>query len=279
MRVGDVAEHRRSRNGPIGFLGVRLKNLRIDSLESAPLIRIVFGLISSLGILMALGTVLARNLVHAALFLVAFFFIIACQFVLLEAEFMAAMQVLVYIGAVAIILMFGIMLTRNIQGDETTGGHWVRKVPAAVVAVALLAILIAGIVEEKPVAGRDAWSSIQVRPEPISKNGRDPGVDGRSIAIADMSRSVGNEMLQRFMIPFEVAGLLLTAALIGAIALAQSDEKEDYPRLGASVDVRGGTTLDPAAGGGVKTHNNGSIHAAGSLTVLKLSPASDTTQP
>ena len=76
---------------------------------------------------------LARNLVHAALFLVGFFFLVACQFVLLEAEFLAAIQVLVYIGAVAILLMFGIMLTRNIQGDETTGGHWVRKLPAAIV--------------------------------------------------------------------------------------------------------------------------------------------------
>ena len=76
--------------------------------------------IAALGLLAALGTVLARNLVHAALFLVAFFFTIACQFVLLEAEFLAAIQVLVYIGAVAILLMFGIMLTRNIQGDDTT---------------------------------------------------------------------------------------------------------------------------------------------------------------
>ena len=66
---------------------------------------------------------LARNLVHAALFLVAFFFTVACQFVLLEAEFLAALQVLVYIGAVAIILMFGIMLTRNIQGDDPRARH------------------------------------------------------------------------------------------------------------------------------------------------------------
>ena len=50
----------------------------------------------------------------------AFFFIVACQFVMLEAEFLAAIQVLVYIGAVAILLMFGIMLTRNVQGDDTT---------------------------------------------------------------------------------------------------------------------------------------------------------------
>ncbi len=82
------------------------------------MIRILFGLIASLGILMALGTVLARNLVHAALFLVAFFFLVACQFVMLEAEFLAAMQVLVYIGAVAIILMFGIMLTQEHPGGR-----------------------------------------------------------------------------------------------------------------------------------------------------------------
>ncbi len=81
--------------------------------------QILFVIIAGLGLAAALGTVLARNLVHAALFLVAFFFTVACQFVLLEAEFLAALQVLVYIGAVAIILMFGIMLTRNIKGDES----------------------------------------------------------------------------------------------------------------------------------------------------------------
>ncbi len=97
------------------------------------MIRILFGIIATLGLLSALGTVLARNLVHAALFLVAFFFLVACQFVLLEAEFMAAMQVLVYIGAVAILLLFGIMLTRNIQGDVTTAGYWPWKIPGAVV--------------------------------------------------------------------------------------------------------------------------------------------------
>ncbi len=123
------------------------------------MIRVVFGIIASLGILMALGTVLARNLVHAALFLVAFFFLVACQFVLLEAEFMAAMQVLVYIGAVAILLMFGIMLTRNIQGDETTGGHWVRKLPAGAVALALLAILVAGIFDESTSGTSHSWKT------------------------------------------------------------------------------------------------------------------------
>ncbi len=88
--------------------------------EVAPMTSTLFLILATLGIGAALGTVLARNLVHAALYLVAFFFLVACQFVLLEAEFLAAVQVLVYIGAVAILLVFGIMLTRNVRGDETT---------------------------------------------------------------------------------------------------------------------------------------------------------------
>src|SRR6478672_242122 len=102
--------------------------------------QILFLFIAGLGILAALGTVLARNLVHTALFLVAFFFTIACQFVLLEAEFLAAIQVLIYIGAVAILLLFGIMLTRNIQGDETTTVRWPARIAGSVVGLGVLAI-------------------------------------------------------------------------------------------------------------------------------------------
>src|SRR5258707_4392993 len=112
-----------------------------------------------MGLCAALGTVLARNLVHAALFLVAFFFTIACQFILLEAEFMAAIQVLVYIGAVAILLLFGIMLTRNIQGDETTSPHWTRSIPAAVAGLGVLAVLLAGIWRNNRTDGRTSCAT------------------------------------------------------------------------------------------------------------------------
>ena len=110
--------------------------------------------IAGVGLLAALGTVLARNLVHAALFLVGFFFTIACMFVLLEAEFLAAFQVLVYIGAVAIILMFGIMLTRNIQGDDTTivVGAW--RIPALIAGLCIFGILVFGINNAVAPAGR-----------------------------------------------------------------------------------------------------------------------------
>jgi NADH:ubiquinone oxidoreductase subunit 6 (subunit J) len=213
-------------------------------------IRILFLVIASLGLLSALGTVLARNLVHAALFLVAFFFLVACQFVLLEAEFLAAMQVVVYIGAVAILMMFGIMLTRNIQGDETTAGHWAWKAPAGLVAFGVLAILVFGIQSERGRAGSRAWSEMATRraipPAPPEGEGPAPP---ENVAINNMAKAVGDQMMTRFVVPFEVAGLLLTAALVGAIALARvGGEDQIHGRLGAVATMRPGLTDGPAAG-------------------------------
>jgi NADH:ubiquinone oxidoreductase subunit 6 (subunit J) len=206
------------------------------------LIRIVFGLISTLGLLMALGTVLARNLVHAALFLLAFFFIVACQFVLLEAEFLAAVQVLVYIGAVAILLMFGIMLTRNIQGDETTTVRWPARLPAAVAGLGVLVVLFYGIKDQAGLHGNASWTDIRARPSaPAVADPLKPSP--RTAAVNDMGRTVGREMMTRFVVPFEVAGLLLTAALVGAVALAQHEPDDEAPRAGALSEAQPTTTL------------------------------------
>jgi NADH-quinone oxidoreductase subunit J len=171
----------------------------------------LFVQIAGAGILCALGTVLARNLIHAALYLFAMFFLVACVFVLLEAEFLAVMQVLVYIGAVAILLMFGIMLTQNVQGDETTATAWWRRLPAAIVAIGLFAMLVIG---------------SQQRPAPsASLNARaQASIDAREISVNRMTRDLGLELMERWCLPFELAGLLLTAALVGAVALARPRE-------------------------------------------------------
>jgi NADH:ubiquinone oxidoreductase subunit 6 (subunit J) len=180
--------------------------------------QILFGVIATMGVLSALGTVLARNLVHAALFLVAFFFLIACQFVLLEAEFLAAVQVLVYIGAVAIILMFGIMLTRNIQGDDTTIVSRGGFLAGGLVAAGLLTVLIFGIINEEGRSGRPAWKSVTNRPAIYPASARVS--EAQAAAVNNMGRAVGVDLLTRYLVAFEMAGVLLTAALVGAIALA-----------------------------------------------------------
>jgi NADH-quinone oxidoreductase subunit J len=194
--------------------------------ERQLVIQILFLVIAAVGLLAALGTVLARNLVHAALFLVAFFFTIACQFVLLEAEFLAAIQVLVYIGAVAIILMFGIMLTRNIQGDDTTivTGPW--RVPALLAGACVFGVLVFGINNAVAPVGQSPWSESSVRPPIAAEEGGNSGEAIRRQAVNNMARTVGNELMTRYTVGFEVAGLLLTAALVGAIALAHREEEE-----------------------------------------------------
>lgn len=206
----------------------------------------LFLVISALGLLAALGTILARNLVHAALYLVAFFFIVACQFVLLEAEFLAAIQVLIYIGAVAILLMFGIMLTRNVQGDETTTvvGAW--KLPALVAGLGLFAVLTIGINNHVGIKGQTRWIASTNRPSIVPAKGQP--ASPRAVAINNMGKAVGDEMLTRFAVPFEVAGLLLTAALVGAIALAHREGDDESPRLGARKTMSTGATVDSGNG-------------------------------
>ena len=202
----------------------------------------IFVFISVVGLLAALGTILARNLVHAALYLVAFFFVVACQFVMLEAEFLAAIQVLVYIGAVAILLMFGIMLTRNVQGDITTTVPRGWVIPGLIAALGLFFILAFGINNHVGLHGRAPWVEATRRP-------RLP-----EASINDMGRVVGREMTTRYMIAFEVAGLLLTAALVGAVALAHREADDE-----AADRAAGSTTASRSSDDGDGSGANGTL--------------------
>ncbi len=188
---------------------------------------VLFVIIAALGLAAALGTVLSRNLVHAALFLVAFFFAVACQFVLLEAEFLAALQVLVYIGAVAILLMFGIMLTRNIQGDDPKSTPSAWRLPGLIAGLCVFLVLAYGIYSQRGLKDRESWSLVDKRPD-ISPVPGEPA-SPRAKAVNNMAKVAGDELLTRYAVGFEVAGLLLTAALVGAIAVAHREEEDPAP--------------------------------------------------
>lgn len=197
----------------------------------------VFLVIAGLGVLSALGTVLARNLVHAALYLIAFFFAVACQFVLLEAEFLAALQVLVYIGAVSILMMFGIMLTRNIQGDETTRTLGSGRTTALFAGLCVFVVLLFGMSRSSGMRDRPAWNTINQRPSIADAS------SPRAQGVNDMARGVGVELMTRYMVAFEVAGLLLTAALVGAIALAYREEEMTPPASDKVGEAAGSETV------------------------------------
>ncbi len=195
---------------------------------------------------------------RAALYLIAFFFTVACIFVLLEAEFLAALQVLVYIGAVAIILMFGIMLTRNIQGDDPTTAPSAWRLPGLVAGLGVFLVLAYGISNQTGIGSQYSWSTVDVRPKLGDVSG--PNASPRALAVNNMARVVGKELMTRYVIAFEVAGLLLTAALVGAIAIAHREELEpgatrssrrgSQERAGSSPSGGGAASvLEPASAG------------------------------
>lgn len=159
---------------------------------------IAFGIIAAITVAAALGMVTTRNIVHAALFLVAVLGGLAANYVLLTAEFIATTQVLVYIGAVMVLFLFGIMLTRAPIGriPQMTGATWPV---AALSALALGGITVYALIDR---FGTDALAT-----------------DNTVFRTADVSDSV----FSQYIIPFEAVSVLLLAALIGAVVLARRD--------------------------------------------------------
>ena len=158
----------------------------------------VFTVISVAVLFSGYRVVTARNLVHAVLFLVGALAGIAALFLLLSAEFVAWALVLVYIGAVVVLFLFGIMITRAPTGvDEGLSGE--KKAVPALLAVGLFALM--------------SWIAIEAfGTEAIVSTGEPTGTE-----------VIGTALLGRFVIPFEVVSFVLLAALIGGITIARRD--------------------------------------------------------
>ena len=159
--------------------------------------QIAFGLMALVTIVAALRVVTTRNVVHAALFLILVFAGIAGQMILLGAEFTASVQVLVYIGAIVVLVLFGIMLTRaRVSADEEPPAS--QRALAFLVA-ALLAVIL----------GATLWSAFEDTRLPADTVQR--------------TAEVSDEIFSTYLVPFEVVSVLLLAALIGAIVVARRD--------------------------------------------------------
>ncbi|MFO7321528.1 MAG: NADH-quinone oxidoreductase subunit J [Chloroflexota bacterium] len=163
---------------------------------------IVFLIFSVITLGGGLGTVTSRNLIHGAVYLIVSLFGVAGLFILLSAPFLAAIQVLVYIGAIAILIIFAVMLTRSMtRMTEIYNRQWSLSL---VVSALLFVLLLVGII--LPVWG-PGTANAALQPSELVATTVDLGV-----AFVD-----GNQ----FVLPFEVASLLLTAAMIGAIVIAR----------------------------------------------------------
>ncbi len=176
------------------------------------LVFLLFSLITLGGALLVVTT---RNLFHGALFLMLSLFGVAGLFALLTAPFLAGIQVVVYIGAIAILIIFAIMLTPQVTAVRPTNSQWIAGLVVAVVLFAMLASVVTPLMSELGVEG---WGAAFTETNP-------PPVPGNSIAL------LGEAFVDPdgYMLPFEVASVLLMAALVGAVMLVRPgpEDKDD----------------------------------------------------
>ena len=165
------------------------------------LVHVVFLFLTGIALGGALGVVLSRNLFHSALFLVLSFAGVVGYYVLLDAGFLAAVQLLIYIGAIAILILFAVMLTRGLMARQQTqrNQQWLIAALVAGLTFVVLAVVLWQV--DWPFASEQALAS-------------------PSVSISQL----GQDLLGPYVIPFEVASVLLLVALIGAVILARETE-------------------------------------------------------
>jgi NADH-quinone oxidoreductase subunit J len=161
-------------------------------------IQIFFLIVAAITLISGVMVVTVRRMMHAALWLVLSLFGVALLFALLDASFYAVIQVIVYIGAIAILVIFAVMLTRRVMDDEAqqTNKNWWAAAIAVLIVFAAIAITAI------------SWTRLQVGP------GLPPG----DSILFDFGSALINP--QKYAIPFEVSSVLLLAAVIGAIYVA-----------------------------------------------------------
>jgi NADH:ubiquinone oxidoreductase subunit 6 (subunit J) len=162
------------------------------------MLQFIFIILSVITLGAALAVVTSKNLFHSALFLVLSFIGVAGLYVLLEAGFLAAVQIMVYVGAISILIIFAIMLTRRLMAKDLVQRNAQWGISAL---VALLLFAVLGFV-----LLRVNWPVVEAT------------VPYESISI------LGQELMSTYVLPFEVASVLLLVALVGSIIIARERE-------------------------------------------------------
>ena len=185
---------------------------------------VTFWILSVMAIGGALGVVMVPDLFRAALLLIVVFIAVAGFFILLSAEFLAVVQVLIYVGAIAILIIFAVMLTRNVQRGNLPNR---LQLPAAVFAALLLAALVTVAVDTK-------WEFLpadqQARVELVQTNSvtiltgevlTEQGVTSDEDQAEVQEAGLADLLISDYVLPFEAVSVLLLAALIGALVLVR----------------------------------------------------------
>jgi NADH-quinone oxidoreductase subunit J len=160
---------------------------------------IIFYIFAAITILSALFVVTTRNIVHSAFYLLFTFFGVAGIYVLLGADFIAIAQIMVYVGGILILILFGVMLTNKITGVEIRTGT-VQMLPAAIGVGLFMGAVVSVMIWTN-------WKS-------------EPGIMPLST-----TKDLGHLLINDYVLIFELLGILLLVALIGAASIARRDKE------------------------------------------------------
>ena len=161
----------------------------------------IFYFLSFLAVLCGIMVILEKNPVHSVLYLVVTFFSIAGHYILLNAQFLAAVHVIVYAGAIMVLFLFVIMLL-NLNKETEPHKPLMIKVSAVVAAGILMIILIAALKQTEQLAA--------------------PGTTSEDLGLVE---SLGKVLFTQFLLPFEIASILFLSAMVGAVMLGKRDSK------------------------------------------------------
>ena len=163
----------------------------------------LFYFLSFLGVLSALLVVFSKSPVHSVLYLILTFFTIAGHYVLLNAQFLAAVHVIVYAGAIMVLFLYVIMLLNLNKESEPHKSNFL-KFAAAICSGALLVILVGSL------KGTEL-------------------VTTQNVVVADLGtvKSLGRILFTEYLLPFEITSVLLMAAMVGAVMLGKPEKDQD----------------------------------------------------
>lgn len=187
---------------------------------------IAFWVLSAITVGSALAVFLSRNLMHAVVFLILAFVGNAGLFLTLSADFIAVAQVLIYAGAISVLLVFAVMLTPLSSRDN---GNSLYVVPGVLAGLGIAAVIVFVSVDVDwsqiaPGLGRVVdWTNVELTGDALAARSFD-----------DTIERIGELLLGRYVLAFEVASVLLLFALLGAITLVQEDPDSPAPEPGST---------------------------------------------
>jgi NADH-quinone oxidoreductase subunit J len=196
----------------------------------------VFFWVFALSALVAgLLTVMARNAVHSALFLISALVSVAALFILLGAEFIAGVQILVYVGGVMVLFLFVIMLV-NVAAEERGGEELFNRTPQVTAAVCFAALLFFGLfyavnksAGQFAAGGAGEDAPVRAEAQEQARRARESALRPAETGVARISEDtqrIGGSLYRYGGLPFEIASVLLLVAIVGSVLLARTTKQE-----------------------------------------------------